>query len=229
MQAQLSNIIEFPKRRPDPKRFDPEPEEGAFFGKGLSTETVLQLINEFRNPLNERMYRDRAILFVALRTALRAQELVQLKWSQAIETPEGETVFRFLGKGAKVRYALPGLEALTFTRDYHERFLPSGTDHLFLSLPDRGKSNARHSLSTRGLQKIISLWDKVTCSGRAIHPHALRHTAVQKAMDEGGSIVAQKLAGHSSPETTSKFYTRPYVDASQILQWETSPERQVDR
>ncbi len=220
MQAQLSNIIQFPKKRHDPTRFDREPEEGAFFGKGLSSETVRELIEEFRNPVNERMFRDRAILFVALRTALRAQELVQLRWSQTVETPEGETVFRFTGKGSRVRYTLPGADALGFVRDYHERFLPKGTDHLFLSMPDRGKSNARHPLSTRGLQKIVARWDKETCSGRAIHPHALRHTAVQKAMDEGGSIVAQKLAGHSSPETTSKFYTRPYVDASEILQWE---------
>ena len=218
MQALQSNLVKFPALRTKKRFTDPVLEEGAFFGKGLSDETVRELMEQFRNPLNEHMYRDRALLYVALRTALRAQELVQLRWSQVVETPEGETVFRFIGKGSKVRYALPGREALTYVQEYHDRFLPK-TDYLFLSMPDRGKSNTRHPLSTRGLQKIVSGWGKETCSGRRIHPHSLRHTAVQKVMDNGGSIIAQKLAGHSSPETTSKFYTRPFVDASNLLKW----------
>lgn len=220
--ANASNIIQFPLEKANNREAPPRGEEGGFFGKGLLDATVRELIDHFARPLNEQMFRDRSILFVALKTALRAQELVQLRWSLALETPEGETVFRFLGKGSRVRYALPGKEALGYVREYYARFLRD-SDYLFLSMPDRGKSNQRHPLSTRGLQKIVAGWDKTTCSGRSIHPHALRHTAVQKAMDVGGSIVAQKLAGHSSPETTSKFYTRPYVDASGILDWGEKP------
>lgn len=216
--ANAPKIIEFPIPQSRNLPAEPTPEEGSLFGKGLPDATVRELIEQFSKPLDERTFRDRAILFVALKTALRAQELVQLRWSQAMETPEGDTLFRFLGKAAKVRYAAPGKEALDYVRDYHERFLRN-SDHLFLSMPDRGRSNQRHPLSTRGLQKIVAAWDKVTCSGRSVHPHALRHTAVQKAMDLGGSIMAQKLAGHSSPMTTSKFYTRPFVDASSILDW----------
>ncbi len=216
--ARASNILEFPTAHSRSLPEEPTLEEGALFGKGLPDATVRELIEQFSEPLDERTFRDRAILFVALKTALRAQELVQLRWSQIMETPEGEILFRFLGKGSKVRYAAPGIQALAYVRDYHERFLRN-SDHLFLSMPDRGKSNQRHPLSTRGLQKIVAAWGKVTCSGRSVHPHALRHTAVQKAMDLGESILAQKLAGHSSPTTTSKFYTRPYVDASSILEW----------
>jgi len=225
MQALRSNVVHFPDRRTR-HRFDDPIHEGAFFGKGLSDSTVRELMEEFQKPLNEQMYRDRAILYVALRTALRAQELVQLRWSQTVETPEGDTVFRFVGKGSKVRYAAPGSDALQHVKEYQERFLGK-SDYLFMSMPDRGRSNQRHPLSTRGLQKIVAGWNKVTCSGRSIHPHALRHTSVQKAMDSGGSILAQKLAGHSSPATTSKFYTRPYVDASRVLQWEKGAGQQA--
>ncbi|MBE8355692.1 site-specific recombinase, partial [Leptospira interrogans serovar Pomona] len=35
-----------------------------------------------------------------------------------------------------------------------------------------------------------------------------------------GSIAAQKVLGHSTPVTTSKFYTKPYFDGSKFLTWE---------
>ena len=214
----LARVIPFP-RPPSSAPFTPKDQEHSLlFGKGLTESTVVELITMFANPSTERTYRDRALLFVALRTALRAHELISLRWSQSIETPEGETLFRFTGKGSRIRYALPGPKALNYIREYHKAY-PGVSDHLFLSLPDRRFRNQRHPLTTRGLQKIIASWQKQTCSGRTIHPHALRHTAVQRAMDLGGSLVAQKLAGHSSPVTTSKFYTRPYVNATSFLQW----------
>jgi integrase/recombinase XerC len=50
--------------------------------------------------------------------------------------------------------------------------------------------------------------------------HSLRHTAGQKVFDAKGSIAAQKLLGHSSPVTTALFYTKPYYDATDSLNWD---------
>lgn len=217
MHALRSNLVQFPVVHIERRFSDPVP-EGAFFGKGLADSTVRELMEQFQKPLNEQMYRDRAILYVALRTALRAQELVQLQWSKTVETPEGDTVFRFVGKGSKVRYAAPGLEALTHVREYHERF-PGRSDYLFLSMPDRSRSNQRHPLSTRGLKRSWQRGTRLLVQAAGFIPMLSGTQVSRKQTDSGGSILAQKLAGHSSPVTTSKCYTRPFVDASSVLTW----------
>ncbi|MBE7438162.1 MAG: tyrosine-type recombinase/integrase [Spirochaetales bacterium] len=152
------------------------------------------------------------------KTALRAAEVVSLRWSSAIELPEGDQAFQVRTKGGKIHIVLPGPEALAAMRAYSVLAAPN-SDHVFHSLPNRAGAGSRTVLSTRGLQKIVAGWQVKTGTGRSVHPHALRHTAIQKAFDLAGGMAAQKLAGHSSALVTSRFYTRPYYDASAILSW----------
>jgi hypothetical protein len=91
--------------------------QGALLGKRLSDSTVRGLLQEFKNPLNERTFRDKTI---------------------------------------------------------------------FLLLPDRGQSNRFHPLGHSLSPEIHKAWNKETCSSRSIHPHALRHTAIQKTTDTSG-------------------------------------------
>ncbi|TGK17591.1 tyrosine-type recombinase/integrase, partial [Leptospira kmetyi] len=89
-------------------------------------------------------------------------------------------------------------------------------DYFFQTLPKRNQT-IRSPLSKRGLQFIVSSWNVKTCQGRNVHCHALRHTVGIRLLSEVGSIAAQKVLGHSSPITTSKFYTLPYFDGSEFL------------
>lgn len=183
----------------------------SMVGKGLTDRTLRTLMERFARPLTEKEFRDRALFHVMVATALRAAEVVQLRWSQSFRSPEGLRVFTFRKKGGKTGYCVPGGRALAAVRAY-QRMARVRSDEFFLCLP--GNIQDRKPLSARGLRYIIRAWDVQTAAGRTIHCHALRHTAAQMAFDKGGSIAAQLLCGHSSPDTTARYYMRPYIDAS---------------
>jgi len=191
----------------------------SMLGKGLDDATMFNLDQRFKNPVTERDFRNRALFLLMSRTALRAAEVVRLKWSDLITLPEGINAFRVLVKGKRIHIVIPGAVTLQALKEYHG-FLQSYTDHIFYSLPLRAKRNGRTKLTERGLQKVINSWNVTTCQGKLAHPHSMRHTAIQKVFDLAGSMAAQKLAGHSSPIITSKFYTRAYFSNIQILDWE---------
>lgn len=193
----------------------------AMFGKGLLAATMRELSERFSHATTEKEHRDKCIFLWLARTALRAQELVNLRWSNAILTPEGEMIFEIVRKGGKVGYANPGKEAIEAVHAYHRAAGIQG-DPLFWSLPSNART-VRSALTTRGLQMIVNAWGVQTASGARVHPHALRHTAAQKAFDAAGSLAAQKLCGHASPATTSAFYTRPFIERpEEILRGSTS-------
>ena len=191
----------------------------SMVGKGLTDRTMRTLMERFASPSTEKEFRDRALLYVMAATALRAAEVVQLRWSQSFRSPEGLRVFTFRKKGGKTGYCVPGGRALAAVRAY-QRVARTRSDEFFLCLPNNIQD--RNPLSARGLRYIIRAWDVPTASGRTIHCHALRHTAAQMAFDKGGSIAAQLLCGHSSPHTTARYYMRPYIDASGLLGLEES-------
>ncbi|MBL8020740.1 MAG: tyrosine-type recombinase/integrase [Leptospirales bacterium] len=191
---------------------------GMMLGRGITHDVVQSLNNKFQSPETEREFRDRAIFVFLTRTALRAHELVSLKWSAMIQTPEGDEVFQYRKKGGRDAFTAPGKKAIRAVREYHDAF-GIQSDFLFVSLPGRNLRE-RHGLSTRSLQKIVNTWNVKTSAGKMIHPHALRHTAAQRAFDKAGSLAAQKLCGHSSPAITSAFYTRPYLsNVEELLDW----------
>ncbi len=190
------------------------------FGRGLLDETMSELELRFQNPKTEREYRDRAIFLVMSRTGLRAAEVCALSFSQQVRLPGNRVAFSYTKKGGRTAYAIPGEQALHAVREYH-RLAGIESDAFFLSLPNRAKRNARNRLGVRGLQKIVGAWNVQTATGRKIHPHALRHSVGAKLLETAGSIAAQKTLGHSSPRTTSAFYTPPFFDGSAHLRWET--------
>nr|WP_244283040.1 tyrosine-type recombinase/integrase [Leptospira neocaledonica] len=187
-------------------------------GKGLTDQTMIDLIKKFSNPVSERDYRNRALLNLMYLTALRAKEIVSLKFSDLFLAPSGETLISYTKKGGKLAFAVIAEETLFFIREYHSTF-EGDHAYFFLSLP-RGNQKERSNLSTRGLQLIVNSWNVKTCSNKLIHPHSLRHTAASKLMDLAGSIAVQKLLNHSSPNTSSLFYTKPYFNASKFISWE---------
>ncbi|MCW7512120.1 tyrosine-type recombinase/integrase [Leptospira levettii] len=217
-----ARVIQFPSERVSkpllkPRRIDSEPSLGQMVGKGLTDATMRELALKFKNPQSERDLRDRLIFLLASSTGLRARELVNLRFSNLTQSPEGDILVKYRKKGGKYGYTVIHGSILEEIKIY-QKLIGEKSDYFILSLPKR-KNGKRSPLSTRGLQWIVNSWDVKTASGKQIHPHALRHTVAQKTFDHFGSIATQKLLGHSSANTTSNYYTRPYFNASSVLSW----------
>ena len=215
-----SNVIrieEYQNRRiKGPRNSDPE--SGVMLGKGLTDQTMAELTRKFSTPVTERDFRNRALFSLMSKTGLRAKEIVSLRFSQLFQSPSGELLITYIKKGGRRGFSVIAEDTLLFLREYHSLFNEKH-DYFFLSLPGRNQS-ARSNLSTRGLQLIVNSWGVTTCSGRKIHPHSIRHALGSKLLEIAGSIAAQKVLGHSTPVTTSKYYTKPYFDASKFVNWE---------
>lgn len=215
-----SNVIrieEYQNRRiKGPRNSDPE--SGVMLGKGLTDQTMAELTRKFSTPVTERDFRNRALFSLMSKTGLRAKEIVSLRYSQLFQAPSGELLITYIKKGGRRGFSVITEETLLFLKEYHSRF-EEKHDYFFLSLPGRNQS-VRSNLSTRGLQLIVNSWGVTTCSGRIIHPHSIRHALGAKLLETAGSIAAQKVLGHSTPVTTSKYYTKPYFDASKFVNWE---------
>ncbi|EQA43938.1 site-specific recombinase, phage integrase family [Leptospira broomii serovar Hurstbridge str. 5399] len=189
----------------------------SMVGKGFADHTMIELSNRFSVPRTEEEYRNRALFLLMSKTGLRAKEIVSLRFSQLLEAPTGETLISYIRKGGKISYAVIDDTTFQSLREYHSAFQLK-SDFFFLSRPKRNQST-RNPLSTRGLQKIVNSWNVFTCSGKLAHPHAMRHTVGHRLLKTVGSIGCQKVLQHSSPVTSSLFYTPPYFDGSKYLSW----------
>ncbi|WP_061216249.1 tyrosine-type recombinase/integrase [Leptospira santarosai] len=207
-------LADFKKRRDQDKRSSVE----TSIFKGLTDESVRTLIEKFSSPKTEAEYRNRALLSLMLMTGMRAAEIVSLRFSKLLKAPTNETIISYIKKGGRIAYSVLPDETLNFIREYHAH-INIESDYFFLSMPMRNQTN-RSNLRTRGLQKIVNSWGEKTCAGKLIHPHSLRYTVGSRLLEAAGSIAAQKVLGHSTPVTTSKYYTKPYFDGSKFLIWE---------
>lgn len=217
-----AQILEFPSNRVKktslkPHRIDSEASIGQMVGKGLTDASMRELASRFENPKSEREFRNKVIFLLASTTGLRAKELVSLRYSGLIQSPEGDWIIKYIMKGGKSGFSVLNHNTLEEIRKYH-KFIGEKSDYFILSMPLKNRK-VRTQLSTRGLQLIINDWGVKTASGRKIHPHAIRHTVAQKTFDNFGSIATQKILGHSSANTTSNYYTRPYFNAGSVLTW----------
>ncbi|MCR8649123.1 tyrosine-type recombinase/integrase [Leptospira interrogans] len=217
MNSNTAKIIQFETLKIKGIRggYKKPPIEPLGFAKGLTNETMKNLLNRFSNPTTEENYRNHALLLFMSITGLRAKEIVGSKFSDLLEGPFGETLLKYRKKGGKIGFAVLPKDLSEIIKNYHSKFLIK-SDFFFQSLPKRHQTK-RSPLSKRGLQFIVSSWNVKTCQGRNIHCHALRHTVGIRLLQKAGSIAAQQVLGHSSPITTSKFYTLPYFDGSEFL------------
>ncbi|KXZ27455.1 recombinase XerC [Leptospira santarosai] len=219
MKSNTAKILSFESIKKKVRRNsnNQSPASSTGFAKGLSKQTMNTLLKRFSDPSNEESYRNRAIFLFMSQTGLRAKEVVNNRFSNILEGPSGEILLKYIKKGRSIGYAVLSSEVIAEIRGYHSQF-EIKSDFFFQSLLKRHQSH-RSPLSKRGLQYVVSSWGVKTCQGRNIHCHALRHTVGIKLLAEAGSIAAQKVLGHSSPVTTSKFYTQPFYDGSKYLKW----------
>lgn len=141
--------------------------------------------------------RDRAIIEVLFGTAIRVSELAGLTVRQV---DIGQRAAQVVGKGGRSRLIL-------FTEDaagWLERYLRTRSDDaqpLFVS-KTRGEWRA---LGIRQMQRVV---DKAAARAGLpfrVSPHWFRHSRLTELAQHAGVQVAQRIAGHSSVATTSRY------------------------
>jgi integrase/recombinase XerD len=160
----------------------------------LSKEEVKKLIESTDN------IKSRLMISLLYSTGLRVSELVKLKVSD-INFSENTGWVRS-GKGGKDRIFSISENLSNELKDY----LRDRSNYYIFS--------KNKPLTTRNIQKIISLTKKRAMMEKKVTPHTLRHSFATHLLENGTDIrVIQAVLGHSSLSTT-QVYT--HVSSEQI-------------
>ncbi len=167
--------------------------------------------------------RDAALLAVAYGAGLRRAEIVDLDLSD-YDAESGALKVRH-GKGNKARQVYATNGAKTALDNWLElRGAEPGP--LFIPVQRNGKRVMRR-MATHAIFKLIQR--RAEAAGiEPLSPHDLRRTFISDLLDAGADIVTvQKLAGHSSVETTARYDRRGEVaklKAAQMLHVPIAPK-----
>jgi len=167
-------------------------------GRALSSGELIGLLDGCEStPLGAR---DAAILSLLYGCGLRRAELVALNLEH-FKKEENELVVR--GKGNKQRVVPVGNASFALTDWLTVRGLESGP--LFWGL---GNRNRGQRLTDQAVYTMVRKRAK-QAGVTAVSPHDFRRTFVGDLLDAGADIVTvQKMAGHASPTTTSRYDRR---------------------
>lgn len=202
-QTALRNFLRYGRRRGHEL---PDPDEHLELAKTrdveirrLEREEALRIADAVR--LDEPTgLRDRALIETLFGTAVRVSELVRLTVRQ-IDLESRET--QVIGKGGKSRLVLMTEEAAGWLR----RYLSARTDdppYVFVSNRRDEKGQLR-ALSVRQVQRIVE--EAAVRAGLPfrVSPHFFRHSRLSLLARFSGVQVAQRIAGHRSLQTTSRY------------------------
>ncbi|MCE9597047.1 MAG: site-specific integrase [Spirochaetia bacterium] len=188
----------------------------AAIGKSPTLSDIQRLGKRLETGTTERELRDRAILVLLAVIGMRASELLLLRKSD-FKLHDGTHVVQYRRpKRRDVHTVKLSMETrsriVSAIETYHE-VAGLTSDHIFWSLPNHLRNNARTQLTTRSLQRIVNSWNIRAGNGKLIAPHAIRHLVGWTVSKQKDFIHAQKLLGHADPKTTSTYYTDPSVFA----------------
>ena len=182
---------------------------------------LIEYPDVFEKNLNVK-YRNRAILELLFSSGMRISELINLnredlKISSSEEISESKIYI--LGKGKKQRFVYLTPRG----KFYLERYLHTRTDEYeALFIPYRGLRIGTHDnyqvrLSTNYVQAKIKEYRKLLGIIVPTSAHSLRHGFATYLAENGASPVAiQRLLGHESLQTTSKYVHSSDKYAEQI-------------
>lgn len=173
-----------------------------------------------RSPIG---VRDRAILILGLRTAVRVSGLVALSWGSVrgrqatVEAKGGHphtVVLDEAAQGALREWRTATRRLLGYAPGADERVFRSLRASLHSADCDVGDSISRQSIWA-----MISRRGKSAGIRRSVHPHLLRHTFVVWALEAGvplNRIMAQ--TGHRSLRTLSIYVSDPMATEDPIAE-----------
>ncbi len=144
--------------------------------------------------------RDRAIVETLFGTGVRVSELVSMKIRQVnLDRREAEVV----GKGGRSRLILFTEESAGWLRRYLET-RADDAPHLFVS-NRRDEDGVLRPLGIRQVQRVVDDAARRAAIPFRVSPHWLRHGRLTVLARFSGVQVAQRVAGHSSLQTTSRY------------------------
>lgn len=168
--------------------------------------------------------RNRALIALTYRAALRVSEALSLRPHDVDLDPEAETVRVRNGKGGKARLVAIDGDAPGLVADWAERRHRLGINgHAPLFCAYSGQAKGR-PLATSYLRKLLPRLAERAGLERRVHPHILRHTRAAELAAEGvPPTVIQRVLGHSSLVTTERYlaHVQPQqvVDAMRASDW----------
>jgi integrase/recombinase XerC len=153
--------------------------------------------------------RDKAIVLLFLYSGLRLDELRRLNKTTITlrrkKLPDGSLQYfgtgEVDGKGSKKRSFIVGPKAMEAIAAYISQ------DRMNDDIPALFSSSRKRRLSSRAIQQILSKWcDRLGIP--SLHIHQLRHSFATRSINAGMSAaVLQELLGHSSLNTTQRYFT----------------------
>lgn len=155
----------------------------------------------------------RTIIYTILNTGMRESEVVDLELSDIINLDSTKNTYIIIrsGKGDKYREVNISGEYKALLREWIAHRPATDSQKVFIG--NRG------TLTANGIYKMIHrLGSQI---GMKVYPHMLRHqalTLMAKKCENLQDIKAlQEIAGHSSVETTMKFYISSSAESKKKL------------
>ncbi len=188
------------------------PKQGQYIPVFLTVDEVFRLL-EAPAPQDPFAARDKAMLELMYSTGMRVAELVSLQRNSLDFETEMVTV---TGKGNRERLVpmgSPAVDALLKYFPQRQTLLSQGgqsgsvTDLDVLFVNHRGGR-----LTTRSVERLVSMYAQRVGLLAQVTPHALRHSFATHLLEMGADLrLVQELLGHVSLSTTQR-YTHLTVD-----------------
>lgn len=161
----------------------------------LTPKEVERLIKA-AGQLGRHQHRDKTLLLVAFRHALRVTELVNLRWSM-VDLEQGLLHVTRLKNGVPSVHPLGGAEIRALRRLQRDQGSPSP----FLFTTERGSP-----MTTSTVRKLVQRAGEKASLGFPVHPHMLRHATGYKLANDGQDTRAIQLyMGHKNIQHTVRY------------------------
>ena len=160
----------------------------------LTQEEVARLMDA-AGKTGRHCHRDRTLILMAFRHALRVSELVALRWDQ-VDLKQGLLHVRRAKNGSPSTHPLRGPEIRALRR--LERDYPD-TPYVFVT-------ERKSPLTTSSVRKITTRAGEKAKLGFPVHPHMLRHACGFYLANEGHETRAiQHYLGHKNIQHTVRY------------------------
>jgi len=159
------------------------------------TQDEVERLMDAAGKVGRHCHRDRTLILIAFRHALRVYELVSLRWDQ-VDLKQGLLHVRRAKNGSPSTHPIRGPEIRALRRlkrDYPD------TPYVFFT-------ERKSPLTTSSVRKIISRAGEKAGIGFPVHPHMLRHACGFYLANEGHDTRAiQHYMGHKNIQHTVRY------------------------
>ncbi len=152
--------------------------------------------------------RDASIIGLLYIAGLRRAEVVQLQWK---DLDLEQQTLRVVGKGNKERKAFLDMGTVSALKDWL-KFRTDSCEPLFVRVLKNGTIKFSQLTEQAVYEIIRKRWKQANIP--QVSPHDFRKTFISSLLGKGVDVfTVQRMAGHSDPQTTSRYDLRPEEDA----------------